>query len=111
MIVLRLADYDSPSFSSPVAGERLGKDLVAAMKTGPVELDFSGVRSVLTVALNPAIVPVYKAFDREAIITRLKPTGMSGAHQFAWKHVLDTARLHSKNSGALRQSNAELLNT
>lgn len=111
MAVLRLVDYDSPSFSSPSAGERLGKDLLAAMQTGRVDLDFEGVRSVLTVALNPAIVPIYQAFDRKTIARRLNPVGMTRAHEFAWKHVLDTARLHSENREALRRANHEVLNS
>ena len=77
----------------PDKGENIGNMIVEFIKNGnDVELDFSGITSILSLFLNPAIGDLYGHFSEETIKEKLKVANVPKEYLDTLKNVVDRAK-------------------
>jgi len=93
MIVVLLAERFGDFIMDDGAGRLLGDEIGKALHNGEdVVLDFSGVNTVLTAFLNPAVGRLYADFSSDEVDRRVTASNASPSPDASLKRARDHAR-------------------
>lgn len=104
-MAIRVADLFGPYCVTTQDGERLYQLIAKELAAGrSVELDFTGVRDVISAFLNPAIGSLYGDFPKDVVESCLRITGLDESDEAVVRIVRDRAIDFFNASPTIRNS-------